>query len=248
MVEVAKAASEYVKMGFSVIPTNLDKTPLLREWRSFQKRHAMVSEIVEWYTMWPDAGVAIITGGISNLVVVDLDTREAVEKIKNESVGKPPAVITGKGYHLYYRYRSGVGNSVNRELGLDIRGEGGYVIAPPSKHPSGKTYIWSQRHIWNTNMIDLPDLFFVKQPEYRGNETDEQHWATDLFCEGVEEGGRNDACARLAGRLLLKGLGEAEVFEVLHLWNEHRNNPPLPGHEVRRTVESIAASHRRKKQ
>lgn len=248
-----KAAQEYVRKGFSVIPVTHDKRPAVHEWKTFQSRHALPSEIEEWYAKWPTCGVGIITGTISGLVVVDIDSPEALQKMVEikDQLGAPPTVVTGKGFHMYYRYPTGVGvvgNSVNKELGLDIRGEGGYVVAPPSVHPSGVQYRWvKHRHLWNRLMPTLPSVFLaVKSSGYQGNETDEQHWATDLFCEGVEEGGRNDACARLAGRLILKGLGGAEVFEILTLWNEHRNAPPLPGHEVRRTVESIMASQRRK--
>ncbi len=252
-----KAAQEYVKMGFSIIPVTHDKRPAVHEWKTFQSRHALPSEIEEWWTKWPGCGVGIITGTISGLVVVDIDSPEAANKIADMKaqdfsygIGEPPTVITGKGFHLYYRYPTGVGvvgNSVNKELGLDIRGEGGYVVAPPSTHPSGRQYRWvKHRHLWNRLMPTLPSVFLVvRSSGYQGNEQDYEPWAAALLADGMGEGGRNDAVARLAGRYILKGLGENEVYEIVSMWNSLRNSPPLPEKEVETTVASIMAKHKR---
>lgn len=245
--KVPVAAREYLALGYSVIPLGLDKRPMLSEWRSFQKRHALPKQVGGWFEQWPDAGVGIVTGSISNLIVVDLDSDKAVEHFKKLNVGDSPTVITGKGYHVYFKYpivEDFVGNSVNMDLGLDIRGEGGYVVAPPSIHPSGRRYKWSRLHPWNCKLHDFPEELIIKKPKYRGNETDQPHWAVETL-RGITEGGRNNACAQLAGRLILKGLGEQEVYEIMSMWNE-RNQPPLPEREIETTVASVFATHRRK--
>jgi hypothetical protein len=241
-----KAALRYLELGWSVIPLGLDKRPMLYEWRSFQKRHPMPAQIHEWWNQWPDSGVGVITGQISNIIVVDLDSDKAVDYYTSKKVEPSPTVITAKGYHVYFKHpftEQHIGNSVNSDIGIDIRGEGGYVVAPPSVHPTGIRYEWRQdRHPWCMSLAQFPEEFAKKKREYQGNETDEQHWAVEAL-QGISEGGRNNLCAQLAGRLILKGLGCREVYEILSMWNE-RNNPPLPEREVETTVRSIFASHR----
>lgn len=247
--DVGKAALEYLELGFSVIPLGLDKRPMLSSWRSFQKRVAIPSQVEGWFQQWPDAGVGIVTGWLSRLVVVDLDSEKAVEFVREQNLRfKPPTVKTGKGYHLYYRYpvEKEIRNSVNEELGLDIRGNGGYVVAPPSMHPTGYRYRWTRRHIWNTQIPVLPDCFIEeRRSNYQGNETDQPHWAVETL-QGITEGGRNNACARLAGRYILKGLGMLEVLDIMTMWNE-RNKPPMPYEEVEQTVDSVWETHNRRK-
>jgi hypothetical protein len=249
MADILKAAQSYLAFGFSVIPLGLDKRPMLKSWRSFQKRMALPDQVDSWFEQWPDSGVGIVTGFLSRLVVVDLDSQKAINYVRDKIKHKPPTVKTGKGYHLYYRYpvEKDIRNSVNQELGLDIRGDGGYVVAPPSIHPSGVRYAWSQRHIWNTQMPVLPEfLIEERRKEYQGNETDQPHWAVEEL-QGITEGGRNNACARLAGRYILKGLGMLEVLDIMTMWNE-RNKPPMPFEEVEQTVNSVWETHQRRAQ
>tara|TARA_B100001964_G_scaffold167909_1_gene184421 strand:+ start:1558 stop:2022 length:465 start_codon:yes stop_codon:yes gene_type:complete len=146
--KLPEAALEYLEMGWSVIPikgiayaqgdteeekARDSKKPLI-SWLEFQKRHPTKEEIRRWWKKYPDANVAIVTGKISGIVVVDFDSKEAIEFAKKNNFDKAPLVETKRGYHAYYKYQEGVGNKVNvAGVKLDLRGDGGYVIAPPSK-------------------------------------------------------------------------------------------------------------------
>ena len=113
-------------------------------WTPFQTRHPTEKEICEWFDQNPDADIGIVTGRISNLVVFDLDSEDALEYAEARG-GFPdtPKTTTGKGYHLYMRYPDfEVPNRVNSGIKIDIRGNGGYAAAPPSVHGSGRTYEW----------------------------------------------------------------------------------------------------------
>jgi hypothetical protein len=102
--------------------------------------------IAEWWRRWPDANVGIRTGA---LVVIDIDDEDAFRELveaRGASFPGTPAVRTGKGQHLYFRAPNGttIRNSADKlARGVDVRGEGGYVVAPPSVHENGVRYEWS---------------------------------------------------------------------------------------------------------
>jgi Bifunctional DNA primase/polymerase, N-terminal len=108
-----------------------------------------VNVIRQWWRSEPSYNIAIATGSISNIFVSDVDGGEStLRKLEAENGELPKTVeaLTGNnGRHLYFKMPNHpVRNSAGR-LGphLDIRGDGGYVVAPPSIHPSGRRYEWS---------------------------------------------------------------------------------------------------------
>lgn len=116
--------------------------------------------IREWWQRWPTANLGIRTGAVSGLVVIDVDPDhgglDTMRSLAAEhAIPKGLRVRTGSGgWHLYFAHPGGqIRNSAGTALGpgVDVRGDGGYVIAPPSRHISGSTYQWSGS--WS-----LPDL------------------------------------------------------------------------------------------
>jgi hypothetical protein len=106
-------------------------------------------EIEEWWQRWPNANVAIQTGDVSGLVAIDIDRRGGGDRTladlvrQHERLAKTLAVQTGDGVHLYFQHPGRrVPNDASRRLGpgIDIRGDGGYVLAPPSLHRNGRRY------------------------------------------------------------------------------------------------------------
>jgi putative DNA primase/helicase len=104
--------------------------------------------IKQWFAKWPDANVGIATGRVSGLVVVDIDGPEGEKLLAdfNAEFGPLPedlSATTGKGRHLYFAYPPDAQSIKNIGNGkLDLRGDGGYVVAPPSRHASGRVYAW----------------------------------------------------------------------------------------------------------
>jgi len=144
------AARAYLARGWSVVPVEpRGKRPLV-PWRRLQTRRASAAELERWFARWPDANVAIVTGRLSGLVVLDVDPRHggaaSLDLLEAGQAPLPetPEVLTGGGgRHLYFRHPGGrVGNRVDLLPGLDLRGDGGCVVAPPSVHPSGRPYAW----------------------------------------------------------------------------------------------------------
>jgi putative DNA primase/helicase len=105
--------------------------------------------IEEWWTRWPSANIGLPTGTISGYVVIDVDFRsgglDSLATLEKRKGSLPATVeaLTGNGLHLYYRCQGVlVKNGVGLLPGIDVRGEGGYVVAPPSLHANGKRYEW----------------------------------------------------------------------------------------------------------
>jgi hypothetical protein len=108
------------------------KVPLV-EWEEYQRRIASKEEVKAWFKKWPKAGIAIVTGKISNLTVLDLDSPEAVEYFLGTYNPRTPCADTPRGMHVYYAYEEGTRNTVKiNGLDIDLRSEGGYVVAPPT--------------------------------------------------------------------------------------------------------------------
>jgi hypothetical protein len=122
-------------------------------WREFQELLPSVDELAHWFLGEP-LNIAIVTGRISDLVVVDADSPEALHELTRRLPYTPWQVKTSKGFHAYYRHpgvqvrdRAKIDTGSGR-LPLDVRGDGGYVIGPGSIHSSGVEYIeagdWTQ--------------------------------------------------------------------------------------------------------
>ncbi len=132
-------------MGFSLISLKpRDKTPLI-PWRAHQKRRASRSTIEAWYRATPNANIGIVTGAISGLVVLDLDNDEAIAEAERRGLPDTLMVRTGKGQHVYFRHPGyKITNRAGFLPGMDIRGDGGYIVGPGSLHPSGAVYAWEK--------------------------------------------------------------------------------------------------------
>jgi Bifunctional DNA primase/polymerase, N-terminal/Primase C terminal 1 (PriCT-1) len=246
-----KAALDYYRLGWSVIPVEpRGKHPLIA-WKVFQYRRAEVPEIAEWLRHWPDANIAVVTGVISGLVVLDLDPRHgaeaSLERLRHEHGALPDTVEAttgGGGRHLYFAHPGEItSNRVGLAPGIDLRGDGGYVVAPPSVHPNGEPYRWL-RAPEVLQPAALPP-WLLRLPlgtgPTRGHPP--SHWR-DLIRDGVGEGRRNISVASLAGYLLHHGIDPEVVAELLLGWNQARCRPPLDDAEVLRTVDSIERLHR----
>jgi replicative DNA helicase len=245
------------------------KRPVIK-WKEFQSRLPTEQEVSGWFDQNPDANIGIVTGKVSNLVVFDLDSQDAVDYAENEG-GFPDSVKvkTGKGYHIYAQHPGfEVRNDVRKELDIDIRADGGYVTAPPSVHGSGHQYEWVEAYSINDIdpapcepwMIDYLKSIAKEgqskadkqQPPERADKPnmvrsqaghDEY---TFILQNGAEEGQRNHTATKLAGHLLGKGIPAPETWEMLRMWNQTKNHPPLDEGELRRTFDSIKTSEAKK--
>ncbi len=230
-----EAALSYLRRGWSVIPVNQNKCPLI-PWQPFQLRRATEEEIRGWFEKYPKAGVGIVCGKTSGLVVLDIDPRNGGDTtLANWSerglrLPEGPTAKTGSGgCHFYLRHPEGeVPTIAGLARGIDLKSEGSYVKAPPSPHPSGQTYAWYPGSSPDNVAPPQPPAWLLDLVKERHKSGDgdrrELGWVEALLA-GVPKGQRDDAATRLAGHLIGKGLPASEVEAVLLAWNT-RNRPP----------------------
>ncbi len=233
-------ALSLLKLGWSVIPLGIDKKPLI-EWKPFQAKRGSEEQIKEWFSK-PEVNIGVITGKISNLIVVDIDPRHGGTEEDFKEVQTIKSATGGGGWHYYFQYVEGVQNSANIKPGIDIRGEGGYVVVPPSSHSSGKDYEWITAPDTTDKLIPLPE--FIKEwiANQKGKPATNGKSRVNNLLNGVEEGNRNESAASVVGKLLKrfkKDEWESEAWPLFQAWNK-QNNPPLSDDELRATFESIA--------
>jgi hypothetical protein len=213
-----------------------------------------VEEVKGWYQHWPDGNVGIVTGVISSLVVLDIDPKHggdtSLERLIQEHGPLPrtiEAFTGGGGRHLYFSHPGGVvRNKVGLALGIDLRGDGGCVVAPPSVHASGKAYSWLPGHDpQHAILAPIPGwLLHETSPVHQRPGHTLEYWR-NLVKEGVAEGERNNTIASLAGHLLWHGVDSDVALELLLCWNRNRCRPPLSEDEVICTVDSITRLNER---
>lgn len=249
---IRDAALDYLQRGWSVVALKpRGKFPLIR-WEPFQYRLAEAVEVERWYDSWPEANVGIVTGQVSGLVVLDVDPRHGGEDSLAEwarsdrCVPDTVAAATGGGgRHLYFRApKVLLRNRVGLAPGVDLRANGGLIVAPPSIHPSGRRYAWSKRGApADRDLAPMPDwLVRLAAGDGGGGGHSLGHWRK-LVTEGVAEGVRNNTIASLAGHLLWHGVDPRVTMELLLCWNRVRCRPPLDDEEVAGVVASIRKLH-----
>jgi putative DNA primase/helicase len=146
-----EAALKYAARGFPVFPCR-GKRP--RTAKGFHDATTDTATIRAWWAQWPNANIGIPTGRVSGLAVVDVDA-EGLPQLANleRFHGRVPQTVTartgGGGRHLIFRYREGFRTSAGViARGIDTRGDGGYIIAPPSIHPTtGMPYEWEPQTV-----------------------------------------------------------------------------------------------------
>jgi hypothetical protein len=199
----------------------------------------------------PDANVAIVCS--RNCVVLDVDPRHggdvALDQLEQRHGSLPrtwTARTGGGGSHYYFQAEEDIRNSAGKVgHGIDIRGAGGYVIAPPSLHISGGSYEWATgRAPGDAPLAIMPPWLVAatrSQTRRKAVATPATSWR-ELVRKGVPEGLRNATIARLTGHLLRRNIDPLVALELMIAWNARRCRPPLDEQEVQAIVNSIAAS------
>jgi len=237
---------ETLDKGFKLIPLASPdkggKRPLIMGWQNSQP--VTMKDISNWPIEFPDCNVGIVTGG--HFFVLDVDYKNDGLTTLDMLVAKHgalPRTMTvrtgGGGLHFYFKNPGyPIQNCVGLYRGIDIRGEAGQVVAPPSIHEGGAPYEWRIK----TSLADAP---YWLLSAIRNNAI--KPISSDSFEGGsFARGSRNHSLTSVAGKLLNKGMGFEEALFFLHSVNLARCTPPLPFGEVRQVLTSISCSHERR--
>jgi putative DNA primase/helicase len=130
-------------LGFSLIPLAAGGKKPLVKWTEFQTAKPDWAQIEQWQLDYPDANIGIVTGTVSGIFVVDFDSPEAFQAAQHRGLGCGVIAKSGRGYHVYYRHPEWTVKTTTGILDhVDIRSDGGYIVAPPSVHENGTVYEW----------------------------------------------------------------------------------------------------------
>lgn len=229
--------------GFHVIPlTSKDKTALV-VWKKYQTEKPNKKQILEWCKTFPNANIGIVTG--IDFIVVDVDGPEGLESLKGKEFTPTLMANTGRGWHYFYRVSKKTATRLSLVKKVDLKGIGSYVVCPPSIHPNGKIYNWNMdefvtKHGGEFSIDKLPEVpdwvdEICKQTEDEAIKSP-KWW--DNIKDGVDQGGRNEAAAKIAGYHLGQGMKPDAVMMVLQGWNI-KNHPPLNDKELMVVINSI---------
>ena len=201
-----KEAIKYLDAGLSVIPVSKDKTPLIK-WKEFQTRLPSYEEVQKWWTDHPEANIGVATGVVSNLAVIDIDTDEGKEIIKEyiPSDLVTPMVSTPKGgTHYWFRCADPKLENNTRALpGIDFRANGGYVIVPPSANGNGRSYNFDIS-FFDVDLADVP-AEYLNKIQHQEKDLLSLKELKNLNSFSLSEGSRNEVLFHLAYSTLKGG-------------------------------------------
>lgn len=244
--------------------TSIGKHPRVK-WLEFQDRLPTEREVTFWWRRWPDSNVIIITGRLSGIVVVDIDPRHGGDEAWKRWVTEHPVTRTvtsltgGGGSHLFFLHPGQeVANAVNMlspgrdpetkkpiESGVDFRGDGGYVVAPPSRHGSGRNYEWdATAHPDDMPISPMPTalIMLVLGTVRAGRGGLRAGLDIDAYVtreEPIADGERNTTMAQITG-YFARVVGTPEELSILcDDINQRCCKPPLPQRELRTIERSI---------
>jgi len=247
-----EAAIQYAKRGWGVIATSpgakipvADKELQPNGSKSWTKDPEHIEKL---FTLYPKAGVAIVTGEVSNLTIVDLDSKDVMPKLEEAGLKIPKdayRVKTPRGFHIYLKYdpelKQTAGGFIEH---LDIRSDGGYCITSPTQMPDNKSYevvVDGEPGTWPE--LTAYSKKFSRKPSLNGtgaavtSVADQPQWVTEAL-QGKSLGSRNSTAASLAGYFHSKRLGQDITVQILTAYAANCT-PELSMQELTATVRSI---------
>jgi len=230
---------------FSVIPIGgKGKVPIV-EWQPYQQKHATERDINEWSTKNIDLNIAVVTGEISGITVIDIDSAEGEEVIARLNLPDTYTVMTSKGRHLYYQYTSDPAIKTCTKIleGVDIRNDGGYVIGEDSTHESGWVYTAVDP---SAEIKPFPEQFIKAVSEHVSSPQTPQtrqnartsNARTGKRPVALDPSARNSTLTSLAGSLRERKLPNHVIEQMVSLANNSLPEP-LSDKEVQTLIASV---------
>ncbi len=237
------------------------KHPRIPDWP--HKATTDLSTITLWWQKWPRANIGLATGRASGVVALDVDIiyggAETLDVLESAHGALPDTVqsLTGSGgfHFLFAAPYHAVSNSTGTlGPGLDVRGDGGQIVVPPSIHASGRRYLWeASLHPMEMPLAPWPvwldALLNVAQAPggMPSAPTVDKPWLRRVLAGTVPEGVRHDTATALMGYLLRRHVDPELAVALLDCWNAHHVTPPLTEDELSRIANDIAGRERQRR-
>jgi putative DNA primase/helicase len=223
------------------------KHPRIKDWPRMASCDPSI--IKEWWIRWPLANIAIASGSISGLVVLDVDKKsgglESFNLLEQRFGPLPdgPRVKTGGGgRHLYFLHPGthvpSRSNALNGSPGIDCKADGGYVVAPPSLHTSGKRYLWLNGKTPSALPLPMMPKWLLEQLQKKS--ATQGALNTPKVSQLIPAGKRNSELTSLAGTMRKRGMTQDAIEAALIKENQMRCRPPLDVSEVLAIAKSVA--------
>jgi hypothetical protein len=257
-----EAALSYERQGFSVVPLhtpteggcsckkradcpNPGKHARVK-WLPLQERRATESDIRRWWARWPDANVGIVTGEVSDIVVLDVDGEQGRAAIHGKHMPLTVTVLTGRegGEHRWFKHPGFECRNAaeswpdgNDYPHLDFRGDAGIIVCPPSLHASGKTYRFADGlELGEVDREPCPSWLLTMLTANHSKPVATVHDDGGI----IGEGKRKSTLMKLAGAMRRQGACEESIFGAIYFENKRRCQPPLEESELSEVAASAA--------
>lgn len=190
-----------------------------------------------WLRFKPELNLGLATGRASGLIALDIDVKnngdESLGRLIREYGELPYTVLSltgGGGWHYLFRDPSGVARNSAGTIadGIDVRGEGGLIVLPPSRHSSGRPYTWDAGAHPEDTEPALAPTWLLELIERTGK----RRGAPPIPAGQIPAGQRNNSLLRIAGAMRRVGASEQAILSALVVENAERCEPPLDAEEV----------------
>jgi hypothetical protein len=232
-------AIKYLRQGFSVIPVIPKDKKSLVDWAIYQKKLPTEQDIKDWWKKWPDANIGVITGQISGVAVIDIDSEEGKKEIESfvpDSLIVPIVNSPRGGQHWWFRC---LDSNLITKAGIDgftkvdIRANGGMIIAPPSVGANGKRYEWNEGiDIGQMEIPRIPKSLYDVLPKKISSKEIMVPSPTGLM---FTEGRRDEDMFHIANALVKSRIPQEEIYETL-VKLALACHPPFPLKEAEQKV------------
>lgn len=260
--ELTEILHGYLDRGWNIFPVeSMGKRPVVvssgiggdgehfdvrLKWAEFQYNRVTKEMVTKWAEQYPDCNWAVVCGKISNLCVVDIDGVEGVKSIREHhpELEKIPTLCqkTPNGIHMFFSHPGNPVKSFPILTKVDVKGDGGYVVLPPSKTINGE-----YKFATKSKIASCPG--WVARGERTGEIMQNDNpisgearpaWVSNLLAGGSPSGRRNADAARLVGYFWNRNVGKDIIEQVISPWAE-RCQPPLEIRELRSVIRSVCS-------
>ncbi len=255
--ELKVAIDFYLKKGWNIIPCDFKKAVLKKD--KVEKQVSFPIDYAKYHTekvtkeltdsWWEKSnGIAIITGQISGITVMDIDTKTLKEII---DLPHTFTVETNKGFHFYFKYKKGIGTrakSYSNAFNIDVRNDGGIIYAPPSSYelPDGEKTKY--KIIDNSPLAEFPVAWGENIEKKYAGKNQKNNWKNKIM-ESIPTGTRNSSFASIIGGMLQR-FPQDDWYSIVWTLVQSENKAqadPLEEYELRTIFNSIAKEELRKR-